>query len=164
MGNVKKMLDHDMYEFWKEIKVTNRCNPPLPNNMEGIVGNDKIAQLWRNCYNIFSCLPSNIENVIVNVNTEVSPSDSQEEVKCAILKLVNGKSCAIDHIYTELKQHKLHPFPFNMLFRAVGPWNGALPDSLVAVVLVPIIKNKTGRINIIDNYKAIAPANVVQCL
>ena len=30
--------------------------------------------------------------------------------------------------------------------------HGFLPDSMLAVVLVPIIKDKTGRIDRIDNY------------
>ena len=39
--------------------------------------------------------------------------------------------------------------------------HGFLPDSMLAVVLVPIIKDKTGRIDRIDNYRQIALANVV---
>ena len=36
-----------------------------------------------------------------------------------------------------------------------------LPDSMLAVVLVPIIKDNTGRIDRIDNYRPIALASVV---
>ena len=41
--------------------------------------------------------------------------------------------------------------------------HGFLPDSMLmlAVVLVPIIKDKTGRIDRIDNYRPIALASVV---
>ena len=38
---------------------------------------------------------------------------------------------------------------------------GFLPDSMLAVALVPIIKDKTGRIDRIDNYRPIALASVV---
>ena len=34
--------------------------------------------------------------------------------------------------------------------------HGFLPDSMLAVVLVPIIKDTTGRIDRIDNYRPIA--------
>ena len=36
-----------------------------------------------------------------------------------------------------------------------------LPDSMLAVVLVPIIKDRTGRIDRTDNYRPIALASVV---
>ena len=39
--------------------------------------------------------------------------------------------------------------------------HGFLPDSMLAVVLVPIIKDKAGRIDRIDNYRPIALASVV---
>ena len=39
--------------------------------------------------------------------------------------------------------------------------HGFLPDSMLAVVLVPIVKDKTGRIDRIDNYRPIALARVV---
>ena len=38
---------------------------------------------------------------------------------------------------------------------------GFLPGSMLAVVLVPIIKDKTGRVDRIDNYRPIALASVV---
>ena len=39
--------------------------------------------------------------------------------------------------------------------------HGFLPDRMLAVVLVPIIKDKTGIIDRIDNYRPIALTSVV---
>ena len=39
--------------------------------------------------------------------------------------------------------------------------HGHLPDSMMSVVLIPIIKDKTGKINSRDNYRPIALASVV---
>ena len=39
--------------------------------------------------------------------------------------------------------------------------HGILPDSLMSVVLVPIIKNKCGNINSQDNYRPIALASII---
>ena len=39
--------------------------------------------------------------------------------------------------------------------------HGFLPDSMLSTVLVPIIKDMTGRIDRIDNYRPIALANVM---
>ena len=42
--------------------------------------------------------------------------------------------------------------------------HGSLPDSLMSVVLVPIIKDKSGKINSKDNYRPIAIASVMSKL
>ena len=39
--------------------------------------------------------------------------------------------------------------------------NGSLPNSMIANVLVPVMKSKTGRIMSKDNYRQIALASVV---
>ena len=38
--------------------------------------------------------------------------------------------------------------------------HGYLPKSLLTVVLVPIVKNKAGNVNSIDNYRPIALSNI----
>ena len=38
---------------------------------------------------------------------------------------------------------------------------GFLPDSMLEIVLVPVIKDKTGIIDHVDNYRPIALTNVI---
>ncbi len=39
--------------------------------------------------------------------------------------------------------------------------HGFLPESMLSVLLVPVIKDKTGRISSIENYRPIALASVI---
>ena len=39
--------------------------------------------------------------------------------------------------------------------------HGFLPDTMLEIVLVPVIKDKTGRIDQVDNYRPIALASVI---
>ena len=42
--------------------------------------------------------------------------------------------------------------------------HGVLPDTMMSVTLVPVVKNKTGKINAKDNYRPIALASIVSKL
>ena len=37
---------------------------------------------------------------------------------------------------------------------------GFLPDSMLSIILLPIIKDKVGKVNSLDNYRPIALANI----
>lgn len=39
--------------------------------------------------------------------------------------------------------------------------HGVLPESMLTVLLVPVIKDKTGKISSIENYRPIALANII---
>ena len=39
--------------------------------------------------------------------------------------------------------------------------HGILPDHMLSVLLVPVVKEKTGKLSSIDNYRPIALASVV---
>ena len=39
--------------------------------------------------------------------------------------------------------------------------HGELPDSMLSVVLVPVVKDKTGKISSLENYRQIALASVL---
>ena len=67
------------------------------------------------------------------------------------------KSCGLDGIYAEHLKYasdKLIPL-LSLCFTGMFV-HGILPNSLMSVVLVPIIKNKCGSINSKDNYRPIA--------
>ena len=80
----------------------------------------------------------------------------------AVQKLDTGKSSGLDGIFAE---HLLHCSErlLSMLAVCITGFfvHGFLPDSMLSTVLVPITKNKTSRIDRMDNYRPIAFASVM---
>ena len=145
----------------------NASNTPLPTCIDGISGADNIAQVWRDHYSdIFNSVNQTID-VVYNVDESTDFGDVvvlSEGVERAVRELVVNKSCGIDGIYAE---HKLMLYSSHVLFRLLALCmssflvHGVLPDEMMAVALVPIIKSKSGRIMSKDNYRPIALASIV---
>ena len=80
----------------------------------------------------------------------------------AIKQLDKNKSCGLDGIYaghlkyasTRLLDLLSHCFSSLLV-------HGVLPDSMISVVLLPVIKDKAGNITSKDNYRPIALASIV---
>ncbi len=45
-----KLQTNNVEGFWKEVQLIDNSNTPLPTNIEGVVGCEKIAELWKNNY------------------------------------------------------------------------------------------------------------------
>ncbi len=57
-----KLQTNNVEGFWKEVKLIDNSNTPLPTNIEGMVGSEKIAELWKSNYKeLFNCICSNIK-------------------------------------------------------------------------------------------------------
>ena len=158
----RKMQKHDSNDFWKEVRIMNNCKIPLPTNIDGITGLDKIAELWRKHYNdLFNCLKSSmccISNVDFTEQMVIKPDEIQEAIK----KLEDNKSCGLDNINAEhLKNASQKLIPLLALCITGFLVHGVLPDSMISVLLVPVIKNKSGKINSKDNYRPIALACIL---
>ena len=123
--------------------------------------------MWRHHYKeLFNCIQENnfARNGICNLNVAYSDDIpiTESEVAHAINKLDNHKSCGLDGIYAEHLRYcsnKILPM-LSMCFSSLCI-HGVLPDSLVAVVLVPIIKNKSESVCNKNNYRPIALASVI---
>ena len=77
-----------------------------------------------------------------------------DEIEFAIHKLATGKSCSLDGVYAEHLKYSSNGYKI-LLAECLTSFlrHGFLPESLMSVVLVPIIKDKSGQINSIDNYR-----------
>ena len=161
----KKLQNNSVNDFWKEVKYINNCKTSLPSNIDGVCGPAEIAQLWKKKYDeLFNCVKSKIfvlDNVVYNEEVIVTSVEVQE----AILKLGDGKACGLDNISAEhikLASGKLCPL-VAMCYTGLFV-HGVLPDSMLAGVLVPVIKDKVGKLCSSDNYRPIALASVLSKL
>ena len=89
---------------------------------------------------------------------------STNEVVLSVQALGANKASGLDGIVAEHLLYSSERWCTMLAMCLSGLFvHGFLPDSrpMLAVVLVPIIKDKTGRIDRIDNYRPIALASVV---
>ena len=164
----KNLANKDTIEFWKDIAKSNNCKTPLPDQIDEAKGSDNIIKLWKkHFYDIFNCLKSKKEyispnnlNVPINEIT-VNPYAVFEAIK----ELGLNKSCGIDGITAEHLKYASERLPHLLSLAFTGFFiHGFLPESMISVLIVPVIKDKAGAINSKDNYRPIALASIVSKL
>ena len=85
-----------------------------------------------------------------------------KEVCQAIEQLANNKTCGLDQITAEhLKLASPRVAALLAICLTGLMTHGVLPDSMLSVILVPVIKDKAGKVGSIDNYRPIALASVL---
>ena len=113
--------------------------------------------------NTFNCIPKHDQGQYFCLDTEYQDVKvTNQEIFEAIKSLDSNKTCGLDGIYAEhLKYASDRLIPLiSMCFTSLFV-HGILPNSLMSVVLVPVIKNKCGNINSQDNYRPIALASIM---
>ncbi len=156
-----KLCNNSVDDFWKEVRTINNSKIPLPTNIEGIVGNVKMVQLLRKHYHdLFNCVNSNLFTVDnVNVSEDMVVRIEMWE---AICKLDDNKSCGPDDIFAEhLKPASLRLTSLPAMCMTGFLIHGAPPDTMIAVLLVPVMKDKTGKMSSKDNCRPIALASIM---
>ena len=138
----------------------------LPNVIDGVTGSHNIVNMWKSQYeNLFNCPAKDTnskalcQNVAYGLDVEVSHS---EVINYSINELSDNKSCGLDGIHAEhLKHYSDRIIP--MLSKCFTGLlvHGTLPESMISVVLVPIVKNKRASICSKSNYRNIALASIV---
>ena len=158
-----KLLTNSQRDFWKEIKVTHNSKIPLPTSIESTTGKNNIANLWIHHFqSIFNCIPDSGDNLRYETIYSNGITVSPQEVQDAINQLDCNKACGLDQIYAEHLKFSDSRLYYLLSMCFIGLFvHGVLPDSLMSVVIVPIIKDKSGRINEKDNYRPISLANIL---
>ncbi len=78
-----------------------------------------------------------------------------------IKKLPENKATGLDNIsaenlkYTSIRLYPLLAICFSLLM------HGLLPDSMLTVLLVPVIKDIAGKVGSLDNYRPIVLASIL---
>ena len=161
------LCDNSGGKFWKEIKKMSSNNVPLPVSIDDATGKLEVTNMWKDHFkNLLNCVNGkDSRNLISECEFDPSLVISPGEIEDAINKLVGGKSSGLDGIYAEhLKYGSKDYWP--LIAQCVTSFlvHGYLPDTLMSVVLVPIIKDKSGKINSKDNYRPIAIASTMSKL
>ena len=164
----KNLADLNPKAFWSEIKNMNNFKTPLPTSIEGVSGGVQIVEIWRTHFsNLLNCVSNSsvhdceygcdapYEELVVSI----------EKVTHAIEKLDLNKACGSDGICSEhLKYASNVLVPLLAMCFTSFISHGYLPESMLSVVLVPVIKDKAGKISSKDNYRPIALASVISKL
>ena len=161
------LCDSSEGKFWKEIKKLSPNNLPLPTNIENATGKIEIAGMWKDHFdNLLNCVKGkDCTNQFSSAVFDPRIVINSGEIEDAINKLAEGKSCGIDGIYAEHLKHCSTNY-MTLIAKCFTSFliHGFLPETLMSVVLVPIIKDKSGKINSKDNYRPIAIASNISKL
>ncbi len=96
----RKLHDNDVDNFWKEVKLINNNSMPLPMNIDGVVGVDKITEIWRKHYfDLFNCIRSNLNNLNYDVTFSNDMIVTANEFRELITKL-DKKACGQSQLNT----------------------------------------------------------------
>ena len=120
--------------------------------------------MWKNhYYELFNSVePKNFDlSVFCNLKYETSFAVTKPEITKFINKLPNAKTPGIDNLTAEhLKNSspRLH-FILSMLFSSLII-HGFLPAKMISTVLVPIVKNKCGKLSSKSNFRPIGLSSV----
>ena len=163
----KKHAEANSKQFWTEINSINNSKMPLPTTIDGSHTPNDILQLWKDHFkNIYNCIPKRNCANSLKLDSEIHEVKVNcTEISDAIKSLDSNKSCGLEGIYAEHMKFASKRFIYLLSLCFTGLFvHGILPDSLMSVILVPIVKNKCGNINSKDNYMQIALASIVSKL
>ena len=161
------LCDNSDGNFWKEIKKLSPNNMPLPVNIDDATGKSEVVELWLNHFKqLLNCVNGK-DTKNLNYECKFDPNliITPGQVEDAINNLDAGKSCGLDGIYSEHLKYSSLGYRI-LIAKCMTSFlvHGELPESLMSVVLVPIIKDKSGKINSKDNYRPIAIASIMSKL
>lgn len=160
---------NDYASFWKSVAKSNNSSAnKYAINIDGCIGDDNIAERWREYFcDLYNCHDNNASKQAFDNRLKLALSNvkdvtlSIDDVTTTCCNLKRGKSPGPDGISSEAILFGC-PSLFNhiwMLFNLFLKFS-YLPDNLITSAIIPLVKNKAGNLSDLNNYRAIAISNV----
>ena len=161
------MCEESEGNFWKEVKKQSLNNVPLPTSIGDATGKKEVVNMWKNHFKeLLNCIKKDVNcSKVTQLADDPRLIIKADEIEFAINKLATGKSSSLDGVYAEHLKYSSNGYKI-LLAECLTSFlrHGFLPESFMSVVLVPIIKDKSGQINSKDNYRPIAIASTLSKL
>ena len=168
-------------EFWKTWNAKFRKNVTRHVNINGCTGDADIANEFAKHFSDVYCEfdtdttayddyiqerdNCNLNNINIQSSYDCIDGISVELIEKCLSKIKKGKACGPDDLCSE-HLHYAHPallMHLKSLFKLIM-LHGFVPNSFGIGISVPLIKDKTGNINNVDNYRAITLSAVISKL
>lgn len=149
--------------FWKNIKkVTSGKMTCNATTIGGVTGDVAIAKMWKESFENLYSMHNNggLLNDFSTYQTDNTHIFNLAELCSAIMKLKGNKACGPDGIPAEAIKYGGHLlFVHLTLLFNMFTMHCYLPTDLMKTTVVPLLKNKSGDMCDINNYRAIALSN-----
>jgi len=162
----QSLLEGKSTDLWKGISKLHPTSVTLAQTVGGVTGEQQIANMWKeNFQNTLNSVnnDSNTEfvNNVINANDNLNNVDTVtfHELKNVVTRLKNNKSAGKDGVPAEV-----YKYASNRLLTLLSIFYTSclrlnfLPEELMHVILVPLIKNKKKCASELGNYRPIAIA------
>ena len=160
----RNLASHDFPRLWNNINSLNPKSNKLSQRVGNAIGDDAIARMWGDHFSaILNCInDQDSRNEVTNLisdNIEFHHTDriTPDDIRSAIKKLPGNKATGCDGLPAEAFKF-CHPVLHDMyaaLFNACII-HQFLPEALLLVHLIPLIKNKMKNAADPGNYRPIA--------
>ena len=157
------LAKHDSQSFWKENKFINNDKLPLPLTIGETSGAENIANMWRNHYKkLFNLVSSNPRNMLNHKEEfEENMIVTGGKIIGCIKDLRNNKAAGLDGLTAEhLKFCSDKVLIMLAMCITTMLIHGYLPQNMISSVIIPVIKDKCGKITCKDNYRPIAISSI----
>jgi len=146
-------------EFWKDVKNASRCKATnKTDTVNGINGDTQIAEMWKKTFqNLYSMHNNeNMNETLADYTTDNKHVITCEDMCSAIKQLKSRKSTGPDGIPAIAIKHagSILAVHLTLLFN-MCLCHSYIPTDLTQTTLVPSLKNKSGDVTDINNYRAI---------
>ena len=163
------VLDKDARKFWHDVyRISNAKATVVANTVGGAVGDKEVTDMWKKHFeNLYSEQYNELQqNKFLQRITSLNNTDcasvtfSVNEVVTAISQIKTGKAAGPDGIAVEAYKYGGHRLAIylTLLFN-LCLWCNHLPKNLICSLFVPLVKNKSGDLTDVNNYRAIAISN-----